>query len=118
MEIIEGIKKSTGMPDAIICRAMRIPESTLGRWRRRKKENHPFLNRPGPKKVKPFDPSALDAEKEELQRKVRDLEEKLDLAEKTIEVKDLLSAYEAFRGGGVKKNRGKKQKTGERRSVE
>ena len=62
MEIIEGIKKSTGMPDAIICRAMRIPESTLGRWRRRKKENHPFLNRPGPKKVKPFDPSALDAE--------------------------------------------------------
>jgi hypothetical protein len=57
-------------------------------------------------------------EKEELQRKVRDLEKKLDLAEKTIEVKDLLSAYETFRVGGVKKNRGKKQKTGERRSVE
>jgi transposase len=60
----------------------------------------------------------LDAEKEELQRKVRDLEKKLDLAQKTIEVKDLLSAYEIFRAGGVKKNRGKKQKSGERRSVE
>jgi predicted DNA-binding protein (UPF0251 family) len=71
-------------------------------------ENH----RPG----KPCVP--LDAEKEELQRKVRDLEKKLDLAEKTIEVKDLLSAYETFRAGGVKKNRGKKQETGKRRSIE
>jgi len=62
MEIIEDIKKHTGMPDAILCRAMRIPLSTLGRWRRRKKENRPFLNRPGPKKVEPFDPSVLDAE--------------------------------------------------------
>jgi len=32
----------------------------------------------------------------------------LYLAEKTIEVKDLLSAYEAFRAGGGKKNQGKK----------
>ncbi len=71
-------------------------------------ENH----RPG----KP--PVPLDAEKEELQRKVRDLEKKLDLAEKTIEVKDLLSAYKTFRAGGAKKNKGKNQKTGKRRSVE
>jgi hypothetical protein len=62
MEIIEDIKGRTGMPDAIICRAMRIPLSTLGRWRRRKKENCPFVNRPGPKKAEPFDLSALDAE--------------------------------------------------------
>jgi len=62
MEIIEDIKGRTGMPDAIICRAMRVPLSTLGRWRRRKKENRPFLNRPGPKKVEPFDPSVLDEE--------------------------------------------------------
>ena len=60
MEIIEDIKGRTGMPDAIICRAMRIPESTLVRWRRRKKESRPFLNRPGPKKVEPFDLSVLD----------------------------------------------------------
>jgi len=63
-------------------------------------------------------PVPLDTEKEELQRKVRDLEKKLDLAEKTIEVKELLSAYDTFRAGGVKKNRGKKPKTGKRRSVE
>jgi len=62
MEIIEDIKGCTGMSDAIICRAMRVPESTLGRWRRRKKENRPFVNRPGPKKAEPFDPSALGGE--------------------------------------------------------
>ena len=62
MEIIEDIKGRTGMPDAIICRAIRVPESTLGRWRRRKKGNQPFIHRPGPKKAEPFDPSALDAE--------------------------------------------------------
>jgi hypothetical protein len=62
MEIIENIKRRTGMPDAIICRVMRIPGSTLRRWRRRKKESRLFLNRPGSKKVEPFDPSALDAE--------------------------------------------------------
>ncbi len=70
-------------------------------------ENHP----PG----RP--PTPLDMEKEELQRKVRDLEKKLYLAEKTIEVKDLLSAYEAFRAGGGKKNRGKRQGAGKRRSA-
>ena len=56
MEIIEEIKGKTGMPYGMICRAMRIPLATLGRWRRRRKENHPLLNRPGPKKVEPFDP--------------------------------------------------------------
>jgi transposase len=71
-------------------------------------ENHP----PG----RP--PTLLDMEKEELQRKVRDLEKKLYLAEKTIEVKDLLSAYECFRAGGAKKNQGKKQKAGKRRSAD
>jgi transposase len=60
----------------------------------------------------------LDAEKEELQRKVKDLEKKLYLAEKTIEVKELLSAYEIFRAGGAKKNTGKKQKTGKKGSAE
>jgi len=62
MEIVEEIKGETGMPYGMICGAMRIPLATLGRWRRRRKENHPFLNRPGPKKVEPFDPSILDAE--------------------------------------------------------
>ena len=62
MEIIEEIKGKTGMPYGMICRVMRIPLATLGRWRRRRKENCPLLNRPGPKKVEPFDPSTLEAE--------------------------------------------------------
>ena len=62
MEIITDIKGKTGMSYTLICRAIRIPLSTLGRWRRRRKDNHTILNRPGPKKVEPFDPSILDAE--------------------------------------------------------
>jgi transposase len=54
----------------------------------------------------------LDVEKEELQRKVRDLEKKLYLAEKTIEVKDLLSAFDLHEA----KKKEKKQKGGKRRS--
>ena len=65
-------------------------------------ENHPAGRPPVP----------LDAEKEGLQRKVLDLEKKLYLAEKTIEVKDLLSAYEIFRAGGAKKTKGKSRRPG------
>jgi hypothetical protein len=50
-------------------------------------------------------PVPVDEEKETLRERVRELEKKLDLAEKTIEVKDLLAAYEGFRGSGDKKNR-------------
>ena len=54
-----------------------------------------------------------DAEKEDLQSKVRDLEKRLYLAEKTIEVKDLLSAFDLHE---AKKNKTKQQKGGKRRS--
>jgi len=57
-------------------------------------------------------PVPLDAEKEELQRRVRDLEKRLYLAEKTIEVKDLLSAYDLHE---AKKNEKKELKGGKRR---
>jgi transposase len=50
-------------------------------------------------------PLTLDPEKEALRERVRELEKKLDLAEKTIEVKELLAAYEGFRDKGTKKNR-------------
>jgi transposase len=50
-------------------------------------------------------PLPVDPEKETLRQRIQELEKKLDLAEKTIEVKDLLAAYEEFRGGGSKKNR-------------
>ncbi len=62
-------------------------------------------------------PALVDVQKEELETRVRDLEKKLYLAEKTIEVKDMLSAYEAFRAGGLKKNKAQKQKRGKKRSA-
>ena len=53
-------------------------------------------------------PAPVDEEKEALRERVRALEKKLDLAEKTLEVKELLATYE---GLGSKKNRsiGKKR---------
>jgi len=56
----------------------------------------------------------LDTEKEELQRKVRDLEKRLFLAEKTIEVKDLLSAYDLYESkkNGKEKRKGEKRRSG------
>ena len=50
-------------------------------------------------------PALMDPEKEALRERIRELEKKLDLAEKTIEVKELLGAYEEFRHKGTKKNR-------------
>jgi transposase len=50
-------------------------------------------------------PLPVDQEKETLRERVRELEKRLDLAEKTIEVKELLAAYEEFRDKGTKKNR-------------
>jgi hypothetical protein len=54
----------------------------------------------------------LDPEKEELQGKVKELEKKLYLAEKTIEVKDLLTAYDLHE---AKKNQASKRKDGKKR---
>ena len=51
-------------------------------------------------------PLPVDEEKETLRERIRELEKNLDLAEKTIEVKELLGAYEEFRRRGTKKNRG------------
>ena len=49
-------------------------------------------------------PLPVDEERETLRERVRELEKKLDLAEKTVEVKELLTAYDEFRGRGAKKN--------------
>ena len=49
-------------------------------------------------------PAVVDPEKEALRERIQELEKKLDLAEKTIEVKELLGAYEEFRDKGTKKN--------------
>ena len=48
-------------------------------------------------------PAPMDEEKETLRERVLELEKKLDQAEQAIEVKELLGAYEEFRGSGAKK---------------
>jgi transposase len=57
-------------------------------------------------------PTPQDPEKEELQGKVKELEKRLYLAEKTIEVKDLLTAYDLHE---AKKNQRKRKKEGKKR---
>jgi DNA-binding XRE family transcriptional regulator len=47
---------------------------------------------------------STDEEKETLRQRIRELEKKLDLAEKALEVKELLATYEEFRDRGAKKN--------------
>ena len=47
----------------------------------------------------------IDPEKETLREQIRELEKRLDLAQKTVEVKELLGAYEEFQHKGSKKNR-------------
>jgi len=46
-----------------------------------------------------------------LRKRIRELEKKLDLAQKSLEVRELLAGYEEFRDKGAKKNRqtGKKR---------
>jgi transposase len=53
---------------------------------------------------------SMDEEKEILRQRIRELEKKLDLAEKALEVKELLATYEEFRDRGAKKNRSIGQK--------
>jgi hypothetical protein len=48
-------------------------------------------------------PGIRDEEKEELREQVQEMEKKLELAEKTLEVRQMLSAYESFRAEKGKK---------------
>ena len=62
MEIVEGMKERTGMPYGGICRTIHLSLGSFNRWRGRIRDDRVLINRPGPKKVKPFDLSVLDAE--------------------------------------------------------
>lgn len=62
MEIIENMKKRMGMPYGMICKTLHLPLASFNRWRCRIRGNVVVINRPGPKKVEPFDPSVLDTE--------------------------------------------------------
>jgi len=50
-------------------------------------------------------PAFVDEEKEALRERIQELEKKLYVAEKTIEVKEILAAYGEFRDKGSKKSR-------------
>jgi hypothetical protein len=62
VEIIENMKKRTGMPYGMICKTLQLPLASFNRWRCRMRENVVFIKPPGPKKVQSFDPSVLDTE--------------------------------------------------------
>jgi transposase len=91
---------------------LRVSRKTYYEWEERALEamasaleNHPVGRRAVP----------MDEEKENLRRQIRELEKKLDLAEKTIEVKELLAAYDSFKDVGSKKNKTKRRQTGRKR---
>jgi hypothetical protein len=56
------MKERTRMPYKMICEALQLPLGSFNRWRSRIRENLILINRPGPKKVEPFDCSVLDTE--------------------------------------------------------
>ena len=59
------------MPYGLICKTLQLPLASFNRWRFRIKENVVLINRPGPKKVQPFDPSVLDTEVQSLDHGVK-----------------------------------------------
>jgi len=66
VEIVKQMKQQTGMPYKTLCQTLQLSWSSLKRWRFRIQKSEAIVKRPGPKKVEPFDPSALDAEIERL----------------------------------------------------
>ncbi len=60
-------------------------------------------------------PVALDEEKESLRRQVKELEQKVFLTEKAMEVKELRWAYEGLRKDDGQKNRQAGRKVGKGR---
>ena len=62
VEIVEEMKKRMRMPYGMICKTLQLPLTSFNRWRRRIRGNVVLINRPGPKKVEPFNPLVLDRE--------------------------------------------------------
>jgi len=62
VEIVEQMKERMKMPYRTLCRGLKLPSSTFNRWRCRIRKQVAIIQRPGPRKVESFDPSALDGE--------------------------------------------------------
>lgn len=50
------------MPYEVICGTLHLALGSFNRWRDRIRRDKVLINRPGPKKVEPFDPSVLETE--------------------------------------------------------
>jgi len=59
MGIVGEMKEHTGKSYRVICKLLKVPWSSFSRWRLRMREKGVLVKRPGPKKVEPFDPAAL-----------------------------------------------------------
>src|SRR5512136_2604199 len=62
MAIVEEMKKQTRMSYEVICRMLDLSLGSFNRWRGRIRRDKVLINRPGPKKVQPFDSSVLEVE--------------------------------------------------------
>src|SRR5512136_175583 len=62
MAIVEEMKKQTRMSYEVICRMLDLSLGSFNRWRGRIRRDEVLINRPGPKKVEPFDSSVLEVE--------------------------------------------------------
>jgi hypothetical protein len=62
MAIVEQMKKQTRMSYEVICRSVHLSLGSFNRWQGRLRRDKILINRPGPKKVEPFDSSVLDVE--------------------------------------------------------
>ncbi len=62
VHLVEQMRGQTEMPYQAICTGLNLPLSNFKRWRWRIRNEMSPIEQPGPKKVEPFDPSALDRE--------------------------------------------------------
>jgi len=86
--------------------ALGVSRKTYYEWEEKSLQAMALENQPAGRP-----PAPVDEEKEALRQRVRELEEKLDRAEKTIKAKELRGPCEELRRKGSKKNRsiGKKR---------
>lgn len=66
LTVIDQIKERTGTPYREICRAIKIPYSSLIRWKMRRKQEVKLVGQPGPPKIKMPDFGRLKLEIEKL----------------------------------------------------
>jgi hypothetical protein len=62
VEIVEEMEERMEMSYGVICKTLQLPLASFNRWRCRIRKNVVLINRSGPKKMQPFDPSVLDTE--------------------------------------------------------